>query len=600
MSSFLRRILLVPLLLGMGACAAPRPAGPPPTIVDLRPVWEARLLGETDRALAVADDLGWERTGSVAAERQRQELHLLHGERGRLRAEIARWRAADPDDPDLAYLDARLLQDPQRLEDRLAWAARRWPTNTWIQLGLAARGLARGLPTRAIQAHLRAAPPRAGAAPFRRRLEARLLARGGSWKAALARIEGDAFVSSDLESLLLYADLARRGGLRAAEERARSELALQSLHPDRPLVERVDTAARRAFAELATGRIHGLRAFLSELDHCCERAHLETGWRTLPRYRLGGFGSLVRPEREVGGPVAQWAEAGRALLVGDALFHGLEVLYLKDVVRVSVPWPGSSQPLEILVAGSARSSRVNRASGGTIFRGFYIRRDLVRTTAQYLEQATAEVPERVDLPELPPDATLSNGIPEDLDLPLRLRARLLRSGIPAKELETEALLLHESGHLPDLLPWLPDGPGLLAALPAVLASLLRHGDGMAWLEERAETRALAVSPHPGWLLAEVVDYSRSGHGRYAAAYRRLLHGLTTLARASGLPPLARWDGLGDERIRTLAASYLKRRGWKPLPPHAVHELADRVRAALTTPDPPPRTNDKNVAAPPTQ
>ncbi|RMH04018.1 MAG: hypothetical protein D6702_04345 [Planctomycetota bacterium] len=565
---------LPPLLLLLG-CAAPAPLPPPPA-VDLGPVWAPWWRGDEDAALAAAEERGWERAGSVAGERLRQMLRSRRGERPALVAEVRRWRRDAPEDPDLAYLEARLIQDPARAEERFRALARRFPRHPWIGLGLASLVEGGGAPPRVVRSLLEAVPERADAAPFRRQIEARLLAREDRPRAALARLEEDAFVRGDRAALETWLGIAARAGLRAEEERGKAEVRRRALGLDVPLGARVATIGRRAVAEARARPGMGLAEFLALLDGWCGEAGLRSGWAEAPRYRLGPVGSLVRPEAGSSPPAAEWAEAGRTLLVGSAWGHGLEVLLLEGVERHRLRWPGRSEPLEILIARRGRGSRANGATGGTIFGGFYLRLDLLAAAAAALEDRLDRVRPLPEVPNLPPplEPVEEDGrLPEDWDLDLRLGARCRAdSGRSARELEFELLLLHEAGHLAEVLPLLDGGRRLWPALPAALASWLRSGDPMTWLEERAGLRALAASPHPRWALADLVRGAHSGPPRYRSAYRRVLGELIEAATAADLPPFWAWDRLEPGRLRALAERVLAGRGLAPLPAEGVEAL----------------------------
>lgn len=571
--------LLAVLALALAACAAPPPLAEVPA-PDLGPVWDAVWRSDLGAAVARADERGWQAGGSVAGERVRQSLRSRRGELPALVEELRRWREAAPDQPDLAYLEARLIQRPERALRRFRELNELHPRHPWIGLGLASLELGEGAPEVQVRRLLARTPARADTLSFRRQVEARLLARADRLEAALELLEASAFDEGDRDALLTWVELASQGGDQTASERGQTEIVLRRLDPAAPLERRIAQVAARAVAEAAARPELGLDAFLALLDRWCERAALVTGWASAPRYTLGPFGALVRPERDAGGPAAQWAEAGWTLLAGAAAFHGLEVAVLSGARRVAVPWPGQELPLEIVIARAGRSSRPNVATGGTVFRGFYIREDLLQAGGRGAAERLAEVV----APALAPgddDWPRADGIlPEDWDLPLRLRARLARSEEAVAALELEALLLHEAGHLPEVLAWLPARASLLGALPALLGSLLRSGDPLAWMEYRAEARALAAAADPRWLLAEVVATSRAGSPRYRAAYARLLRELLALARARGWPPLARWDEFAAAEIHELAVELCRAEGLEELPTAAVRELLVRAAAAV--------------------
>ncbi|MBL7008362.1 MAG: hypothetical protein ISR76_05140, partial [Planctomycetes bacterium] len=395
-------------------------------------------------------------------------------------------------------------------------------------------------------------------------------------------LEADAFGRGDRDALYTWVEIAAAAAQPGAERRGRTEIALRRIRRADPAGLRVAVVAERALAEATARPGLDLDDFLRLLDAWCARSGLETGWAEHPRYSLGPLGQLVRPERVSGPVAAQWADAGHLLLVGEAVFHGLELLLLSEVERYSLAWPGEASPLEIAVAGQGRSSRRNLASGGTIFHGFYVRADLLRLGAQGLDQRAREV--RLPLPgiDLPDglDPPADDGrLPEDWDLPLRLHARLLQGEPLAFDLERELLLLHEAGHLPDVLRWLPDGPSFLRTLPAVIHSLLASGDAMTWLEYRAAARALAATPHPRWALADLVRTVRGGTPRYRSAYTWLLEDLIELGAARQLPAFYRWDEVEPAVLTEMARELCHQQGLETLPAGPVAELLRAVSAS---------------------
>ncbi len=552
---------------------------------ELEPVWRAWWQQDLEGAVAAADRRGWSADGNVAGERARQSLRSARGQRPELVAELRAWRSEQPADPDLAYLEARMLQDPDRAQRRFRELLRHHPNHPWLRLGLASLLLGDGASARVVRQHLRLAPLRSDAALFRRQLEARLLVHEDQADRAFDLLEDDAFRRGDRDALFTWVEVADRAQQPVQERRARTEIALRRIRATDPVGLRVAVVAERALAEAAARPELGLDGFLASLDGWCGRVGLETGWQAHPRYSLGPIGELVRPEATSGGPAGQWADAGVLLLVGEAVFHGLELLLLTEVERHVLPWPGEAEPIEVAVAGQGRSSRTNLAAGGTIFHGFYIRLDLLRLGAAGLDQRAAQVllsPERAELPPALEADPAPRRLPEDLDLPLRLQARLLQGPAQAFELERELLLLHEAGHLPDVLRWLPDGPSFLAALPAVLHSLVASGDPMTWLEYRAALRALAATPHPRWALADLVRTVRGGSPRYRHAYRWLLEDLLELGAARGFPAFHRWDELDPALLREMAVELCRDRGLELLPDEAVAAL---LRAAAADDQP---------------
>jgi len=145
-------------------------------------------------------------------------------------------------------------------------------------------------------------------------------------------------------------------------------------------------------------------------------------------------------------------------------------------------------------------------------------------------------------------------LPEDLDLALRLRARLTQGDLDAVlQREWQALILHEAGHLPDVLPWANDqGLHWLPQLGRALSSWFQDGWLLSEWEYRAQLRALATGLQVEWHLAQIVETARDPSQPYFRPYRRLLRDLVMEARKRNLPPLAEWQALSGEELTALA------------------------------------------------
>lgn len=558
------------ILLALAGCAVPsRPLPAPAASVDLSPVWRALDHGDLSGARQAADALNWGVSQSVEAERLRQSLHLSAGRRGALVADLEAWSEQSPEHPDLAYLEARLLQQPERQEARFRELARRYPEHAWIRLGLA--GLAQQLEDWSeAAAHLQAAPDWPEARAFRRLLFARQLVAADRALEALRLLEPAAFAGGQREALLEYIAIAERSGQSLALARASSEYRLRTLEPEASAVERIERAFQRLDAELKLSGRLDLEQSLGLFDGYLRRAGAPAGWRRQPRYELAPVGALARPERGSGGVAAAWARHGRMLIAGEALTRGVELLMLRDVRVVPFSWPGEPQPLELVLAASASSTRSNTVVGGAVFHGFYLRRDFAAATAAGLEEEAAGVD--LDAP-LPARAGGGPWLPEDYDLPARLRAaRLRRGGASALQLELGQIFLHECGHLPETLQLTGARPRPDALLWRGFGSWLRYGDPLAWMERRAQARALAASPEPHWVLADTVQRARTPGDAYRLPYAALLRDLLAEAERRGLPPLFRWHELSTEILRELAAAACVRGGFEPLPAELVAPL----------------------------
>lgn len=564
---------ILPLLALPGACVAPA-ATPHPADVDLSPVWAALDHGDYAAARAAVEPIGWLGHHSVEGERLRQSLLVAEGRRGELAAELQEWEAQRPGDPDLAYLEARLLQNPERQEGRLAQLAQQFPGHAWIRLALAGLAQQEGRWGEA-RAQLQAAPDWPDAREFRRILVARQWVAENHAREALDLLESAAFAGRQREALLEYLDIAQRTGKTLAAARATAEYRLRSLPVRASLGERIDRAFERLDAELKAGGRADLDQSLALLDSFLQQAGAPSGWVSQPRYSLEPVGELVRPEAGSGGVATAWAGAGRMLIAGEAVTRGVELLLLRDVRRVRFDWPDEPVPLELVLAGSGTSTRVNSVVGGTVFHGFYLRRDFAETSAEtYADEAA-----RVDLarpfrmPESAPEH--EDWLPEDYDLPARLRAaRLHEPGASALRVELQQVYLHECCHLPEILSLTGARPHVGALLWPALAAFLQTGDAVGWLEERAQARALAVSPEPQWILADLVQRARTPSDSYSRPYAGLLRVLVQVAAERGLPPLARWHELDAASLRALGAEACRRKGYQPLPAAVVARLLD--------------------------
>jgi len=577
LKTFLQTGLL--LLLGGAACAIPPAGFEVPADVETAPVWRALARGDGPSARAAAQRIGWGVRKSVEGERLRQAVLLPEGRRAELVRQIQEWKKETPKAPSLLYLEARLLQQPRRQDARFRELVRLWPTHAWIQLGSAGLAQSEGRWGEA-RKHLSAAPDWPDARDFRRLLQARQWAHEGKVDRALALLEERAFDAGQGDALQEVEALGRQYDRPLAAARARAEQDLEAVTSDLDAAARIDRVAARVLADIRVHRIAGMKELLERLDAWSERAGLPAGWKSHPRYTLPLVGSLVRPEAASGGPAADWLQAGRMLLAGVTLLTGPDLLLLRNVRHAEVPWPGQESPLEFVLAGSVEASRPNRIAGGAIFRGFYLRLDLLRESARALQRSVARVDWKTPLalPEPPGDP---RALPEDYDLPLRLRARLLASeGADVLDLEIEQTLHHEAGHLPDVLEILPQGPGILKVVGLALHSLLVE-DVLAWIEYRAELRGLAATPRPGWMLADIVERAREDAGTYGKAYARLLGDLLQEAQDRKLPPLALWDRLDPATLTGLAVAVCRRKGIDLLPREGVLALRKALAGMLS-------------------
>ncbi|HEX9794949.1 MAG TPA: hypothetical protein VGC54_13285, partial [Planctomycetota bacterium] len=249
---------------------------------------------------------------------------------------------------------------------------------------------------------------------------------------------------------------------------------------------------------------------------------------------------------------------------------------LRDVQRVTLPWPGVPEGIEVALAGQGFTNGSATIVGGAVFRGFFLRRDLAMAVAAAAELETRDL-DRTRALILPAEPARGAGLPEDWDLPTRLRARVLaETGADALRLELRHIALHEAGHLEEVLGWLPDGPNLLAELPRALYAALFLGGPLGWMEYRAQLRALTAAPEPHWALADLVQRTRMVEDPYRRPYAAALRDLLATAAADGLPPLPLWHELGAEPLRALASRTCGAHGVVLLPAAAVGRLLEAL------------------------
>ena len=536
-------------------------------------LWEDR----DDEALARLDQLAWQQTGSVAAERMRQDLRIARGARAAVVSELLAVQQGQPADPDLVYLRVRVLEDPRQRAADFGAALADTPDHVWLRLGAAAT--AQDLDDWRRAARLLEGLPRwRDAEDFRRIVLARQALHGGDPRSAFALLEAAAFVDGEESALLTWLETAERIGEARLAERARAEIALRrAVAWGLPLENRIDAVFARLEAEQPWLRGAHLDTVLARIDAWSALAEVPAGWAQQPRYAAPPFAELVRPEPAAGGPAAAWAEAGRVLLAGAALGRGTEVHLLQQVTVHRLDWPGTSRSLEVLAARGARSASGVLPLGGAVLRGFFLRLEQADATARAVER------ELQDFQIVTPPAALvaASGALESWDLASRLRAQegaaaeAGRGDRPGRA-ALRALAVHEAGHLPETLPWTRYGVPVMQLLPRFLGSLSRYGDPVLWLEYHAQLRALASGRATRWLLAETVHRANRPRDAYHRPYRDLLEDLVDRGTAEGLPHLAHWDQLPPQRIAELAASVAREQGITLLPEEGLRALDSLV------------------------
>ena len=580
-------VCLATLLAG---CQTTRLGPEPPNDYQPAALWSAIWQGDRASSRDLALAAGWESTGSIEGERYRQAELLAEGRRAELMLEAEQRLAEAPFDPDRAYLHARLLQDPVRLVARFEELADRHPRHAWIRLGAAGSQLQLG-EADAAQAHLRAAPDWPDAREFRALIEARIREQEGKprpWRGLrdLALVQGSPSALAEMESM------ARASGDRAAEEAAAADRALRSQGPRSDLAtagseeesQALALLLRRLHAQLALQPELSLPEVLARLDGWADHLGLPAVWGASPRYRLPfGAGLLLRPERDAGALSALLERQERVVLIGGSWLQGTRAVELQGVKRLSLDWPGLDEPVEIVLAQSARGE-TEWVSGGAVFRGFFVRRDLNRRTARAWERRALRIT-TIDLPadwqEAPTQGSVTpdlvGGLPEDLDLGLRLRAQLLEVQ-EAEQATWEALLLHEAGHLPDMLP-IASGkdPAWVRQLGRALGSWLQDGWPLSEWEYRAQLRALAEPGQPRLLLAQIVDTAQDPRAPYFRPYRRILQDLVQANRAQGGLPLAQWHRWSDAEIQEQARALMASQGITALPEGFSEQMLQAAR-----------------------
>lgn len=552
--------------LALGSCAAPsqpppEPRAPEPA-AELQEVRELLWQNRFEDAAAALESQGFRATGSVAAERMRQDLLIAHGGRADLVSELEEALALDPGDPDLVYLRARILEDPELRLAALERGAREHPGHPWLDLGVAATLQEFGRWQEAGERLDRVSLETAHGT-FQRLLLARQLAHGGNRSGALRMLQRDALSRGHAEALLEFARIADEGGRTDTSALALAEYAVRAAAGSADRAAGMDRVIERLRADEPFRSRRSLEETLADLDVWCGRAGVPGGWSEQPRYAIGDLAELVQPESFRGGVASAWLAHGRFLLIGRAPGRGVDWLYLQDARRLEIPLASGGPAVEVIVARRGIEPRDRTIPGGAPFHGFFVRLDLVESSARRFAAAAAAFgpPQGWSEPESPPPGAL-----EPFDLPTRLRARRLAAGgASARDLELLHLVLHETGHLPETLPWARSGVPLLGVAPAVLRSLWNYEDPILFLEERAQLRALACGVESEWIFAELVDRATSPRDPYYRPYRALLEELVEDAQAAGLPPLHAWDRLPSGRIAALARALLEKRRLKPLP-----------------------------------
>jgi hypothetical protein len=575
-------------LVLLAACSQPQAhVRPPEHLVDFaaNELWQAQWQKNLSNQKEILRLARWGQSSSIEGERYWQNQQLAEGRRGFLQLEAKLRAETEPDNPDFQYLYARLLQDPVALQIQFEVLALRWPKHAWIRLGAAGSNQNIGNWKRA-RYHLKSTQDWPDAREFRHLLEAQQAEFEGS-RTAWAVLVDDAFLHGSPAALKEFRRLAIRAQNQSLVRRADAEIALRQATPSEfSETERLDFLLERGLAELTSDPQLTLAELTEKLDAWSEPLQLPALWQQAKVYQLPlNVGQLLAPERDQG-RWAEWLARQRVLvMLGSSVGSPPNMLVLKGVQRHSVSWPGLDRPLEIAVCESGRGSAKGWVSGGALFRGFYVRKDLSHRLAQSLQSGVEKLDSKVlsefdQLSEQAADFGPAGSLPESQDLPLRLRAALLLAdSVSAEAWEWRALYLHEAGHLPDIVPWTEGNGRLLQALWWAFSSWVQDGMVLGEWEYRAQLRALASGEAVVWNLANLVETAQRPNFPYFKPYRRLLTDLVVQARAMGYPELPQWHRLEAAQIADLAQNLGRKINLELLPDAVVSELIEQLDIA---------------------
>ncbi len=565
------------LILLLCGCASPSHLWQPPADFEPAELWQAHWQNDDTAYAQILDQARWENSGSVEAERYRQNWAIHKGQRAIEYQRAAQRALAEPNNPAVQYLYARLYQDPQRLAAEFERLAERWPNFAWIRLGAAGSLMNLGQ-THAAKQHLTAAKDWADARSFANAVRSRFAVATGA-KEPWRTLMEDAFECANPDALYQIQSLALQHDQSSLAQLCQREISLQRA-VGQSEEQRLTALLERGVVELQAQRSDSFEAFLRSMDTWAEQLNLPGQWQTAARYQLpAGLGQLLKPESQATAWSQLLADHHYAIVLGQSFGQSARLLILNGVQRLHIQWPGMDLPLEIHLAKSGSSSDRTAFAGAALFRGFYARRDLSDQLGEQIavqQNRASELNLDTQIVIQPDRGYLDVGrLPEDVDLPLRLRAQSMQSNT-ATELQWISLLLHESGHLPDILPWIQQRGDLLEAVHTALYSLLQDSMLLGDWEYRAQLRAMASGHQPRWALAETVETARSPMAPYYRPYRRLLTDLVQVARQENLPALANWHLLSDVELSALARRLLEQKKITQLPAEYVADLIQQV------------------------
>jgi len=547
------------------------------------------LLLSDSAALEAANKYSYATSNSVALERHRQNLLLEFGLRNQCFKNLADWKQRGIGNPaDLYYLESRIYSSPTVQLRRFEEGLKRWPHHPWLVAGYSITRVAVGNPNLALLDELLAnAYVDADSGPMVRRAKARVLAHKGQVQAAINLLWDDALVHSNPGTLREGIYLATKYSKAKTLRLWNAELKLLSTAPDASTANRCAIVAERCVAQLQYKNLRSLDRLCQMLNQQSQRLALPGGWEQLPRLDIGPLGSLVRPDLNAdehrNSPFAVWLEAGFVPILGYDIRQGVEFLLLSGVQRVEADWPSLETPLQLLVAKKAWSNRENNFSGATIFNGFYIREDM-------LDKSPTSLVNLQKLQVIPEDhrflhhVVVAGELPENDNLAYRLKQQCLnKSELDPTEFlihaQWQQLIIHESCHLPDILPLVVGDADLADLLADGLKSFFKVGDVMSYLEVQAQARAIAISPNPRWALAKTILAYESGPSTYQQAYDYLLKEFSKNAQSKKSPRLANWDLLSDQQITQLAEEFCTSAGIELPNRDSVLNILAKIRSA---------------------
>jgi hypothetical protein len=345
--------------------------------------------------------------------------------------------------------------------------------------------------------------------------------------------------------------------LRAHRDEARREVAFQRA------VRRV---VYHGYA-VADGSGRDLEATLEEIRRISIE-FLGTDVVGAPRlFKVPFVGTLVDPFAP--GLGAHFARYNRHLVLGQRSGGPVEAMLLTRLSVRDLPQEG---PLPLAgpcqeVIGEDRAIRPLSGVLGGDLAGVALLNHYVIDLDAVFEWA-AGLRERRRIVRADGDALLRDPLPsgrDELD-PAGVDWRLTALS-PVQDSELDAAVLdmvrwHERAHLVDSFHFLPVESNFWRVLGLILRNGLRPSAVEADLEGRAETAALALSPHTELVLAHVAVFlaSDSEGSPHARGFRGLARRLIAELRASGAaaPQASHWGGLDPAQVRAIARRLLDR------------------------------------------